>query len=62
MGIRELQDVDIDDISIVTNPAYPAADVAMRSLDKYRETLQQVREADTAIDVLRARLDLLVRE
>jgi len=37
--IRELHDVDLSDISIVTYPAYPAADVALRSLNAYRKSL-----------------------
>lgn len=38
--IRELIDVDLFDVSIVTYPAYPQTEVALRSLNAYRETRQ----------------------
>lgn len=34
--IRELRDVDIDDVSVVTYPAYPDTTVAVRCLDEFR--------------------------
>lgn len=38
--VRELIDVDLFDVSVVTYPAYPQTDVALRSLKAYQETSQ----------------------
>lgn len=35
--VRELHDVDLFDVSPVTSPAYPAADVAARSYDEWKQ-------------------------
>ena len=38
VAVRELLDVDLVDVSVVVNPAYPAAnDVALRSLDEWQQ-------------------------
>lgn len=48
---RELIDVDLFDVSVVTYPAYPDTSVAMRSLEVYRKTPSKDRD----------RLSLLVK-
>lgn len=52
--LRELLDVDLWDVSVVAYPAYPQTDVALRSLEAWRQA--QPRGRDPAI--LRRRLDL----
>jgi HK97 family phage prohead protease len=48
--IRELRDVDLFDVSPVTYPAYPAADVAARSYDAWKQ------KGDAAIVAAAARM------
>lgn len=42
MPLRELLDVDLHEVSIVALPAYPATDVALRSLEAFRAQPQPV--------------------
>jgi HK97 family phage prohead protease len=53
--VRELHDVDLFDVSPVTNPAYPAADVAARSHNRWK---QHRAEADGATRAREIRLRL----
>lgn len=39
--IRELHDVDLFDVSVVTFPAYPATEVGLRSYQVWKQQLQQ---------------------
>lgn len=39
--VRELHDVDLFDVSVVTFPAYPATEVGLRSYQVWKEQLQQ---------------------
>jgi phage head maturation protease len=55
---RELLDLDLLDVSIVTNPAYPQTDVAVRSLADVRDRPRR----DPWLDRARARLRLAEAE
>src|SRR5262245_55045724 len=53
-AVRELIDVDLFDVSVVTFPAYPATDVAVRSLALWKE-----RAWRPGLDALRRKLKLM---
>lgn len=56
VAVRSLKDVTLLDVSVVTRPAYPSTEVALRSLqDWQRET------SPRPLDLLRRRLDLAER-
>ncbi len=60
--IRELHDADVHDCSLVTYPAYPAADAALRSLNQWKESQKEILPPvvrDIPLDNLRARLELM---
>jgi HK97 family phage prohead protease len=51
-SVRTLHDLDLHDVSVVTFPAYPDANVALRSLERHRESVTRpqdriLREYDT---------------
>ncbi|WP_202600227.1 HK97 family phage prohead protease [Sphingobium yanoikuyae] len=48
--VRSLIDVDLSEISLVINPAYPSTEAALRSLDEWRSS-QKVTESITEGDV-----------
>ncbi|RJP54306.1 MAG: HK97 family phage prohead protease [Anaerolineaceae bacterium] len=57
--VRTLLDVDLIDVSVVTFPAYPKTEIALRSLDEFQR-LQSAHDFTGQIDLLRKRLDLLI--
>ena len=58
--IRELLDVDLLDVSVVTFPAYPATDVAVRSLEVFRKKAEETVAAGG--DIVRMRMRLRLEE
>jgi uncharacterized protein len=52
--VRDLTDVDLFDVSVVTFPAYPATEVGLRSLAAYRDRAKANWQAD--LDIRRRRL------
>lgn len=61
--LRELRQVDLIDVSAVTFPAYPQTDVALRSLEHWRDEQKPAPEAEaTPNDTLRLKLDLAETE
>lgn len=62
--IRELLDVDLLDVSVVTFPAYPATDVAVRSLEVFRSKVAETTEQAgvTAGGLVRMRMRLRLEE
>jgi HK97 family phage prohead protease len=56
--LRTLTDVDLSEVSFVINPAYPATDAAMRSLDHWKAEQRQADKIDTTEQLKRI---LLVR-
>ena len=61
--IRTLEDVDLLEISLLVNPAYPQTDAAKRSLDAFKEEFREIDNIDTneqlrRIQYLQARLRL----
>lgn len=45
---RTLTDLDLSEVSFVINPAYPATDVALRSLDQWKEERRETDKVDTS--------------
>lgn len=60
-AIRELLDVDLHDVSVVTYPAYPATDVAVRSLEAFKAAAKAEEQAGRPVGLLRFRLALAER-
>lgn len=44
VSIRTVEEADIDDVSIVTYPAYPDTTAALRSLDEHRRIMDSLRQ------------------
>lgn len=59
--IRELLDVDLFDVSVVTFPAYPETDVAVRSLEKFKAAAKAEETAGRSVELLRLRLGVAER-
>jgi HK97 family phage prohead protease len=55
--VREVLDMEMSDVSVVTYPAYPTTDVAARSLTRFKE-----RQAKRAVSLLRLRQKLRASE
>jgi len=53
--VRELLEIQLRDVSVVTFPAYPDTDVAVRSHDLWQE---QEQESRGSVDIAKRRLDL----
>jgi uncharacterized protein len=45
--LRTLKDVDLIEVSFVINPAYPATDAALRSMDAWRNEVREQERIDT---------------
>lgn len=61
---RTLMDVDLVEVSFVVNPAYPATDAALRSLDKWQAEQRKAEKVDTTKQlkrILMSRSNLLAR-
>lgn len=56
--IRELLDVDLVDVSVVTFPAYPATEVGLRSLEVFRQEAAKIERAAGPSGLMRMRLRL----
>jgi len=56
--IRELLEIDLQEVSIVTWPAYPATDVAVRSRDAWRDSVRSAKATGRHPHVLRLQLEL----
>lgn len=57
--LRTLKDLNLYDVSVVTFPAYPATEAAVRSLQDHKHAAQAAPAPTTPTSVLRARLDLI---
>lgn len=62
--IRHVYELDLFDVSIVTDPAYAGTEIGLRCLEKHREQLRKQTDNVVAYSIRRARMkmDLALRE
>jgi uncharacterized protein len=60
--IRHVYELDLFDVSIVTDPAYEGTEIGLRSLEKHREQLRKTRNFHAAASRLRMKMNLALKE
>ncbi len=60
--IRHVYEVDLFDVSIVTDPAYEGTDIGLRSLEKHREQIRKAHNFHATSARLRMKINLALKE
>lgn len=60
--VRHVYEVDLFDVSIVTDPAYQGTEIGLRSLEAHRESLRKIDNFHAARRRVRMKMNLALRE
>ncbi len=59
--VRHVYEVELFDVSIVTDPAYSGTEIGLRSLEKHREALRRTQNFHAAASRLRMKMNLALK-
>jgi uncharacterized protein len=60
--VRHVYEVELFDVSIVTDPAYDGTEIGLRSLEKHREQIRKAQNFHAASARLRMKMNLALKE